>query len=61
VNNADQITVYEIDDNGNPTRVIELTGINGATFTWNGNKYDIPVDMVLSGIQYMLENSDEVK
>ena len=53
------ITLYELDDEGNPIKVTEFTGIHGATFTWNGKEYDIPVDMALSGLQAMSEMEDE--
>lgn len=51
------LTIYEVDDDYNPTRVFE-TIVRSASMTIDGRNYDIPLDMAIAALQNMDENSE---
>ena len=51
------LTIYEVDDDYNPTRVFETT-VKSASMTIDGRNYDIPLDMAITALQNMDENSE---
>ena len=51
------LTIYEVDDDYNPTRVFEII-VKSASMTIDGHAYDIPLDMAIAALQNMDENSE---
>jgi hypothetical protein len=51
------LTVFEMDEDYNPTRVFETT-VKSASMTIDGHTYDIPLDMAIAALQNMDENSE---
>lgn len=51
------LTIYEVDDDYNPTRVFETT-VKSASMTIDGCNYDIPLDMAIAALQNIDENSE---
>ena len=51
------LTIFEVDDDYNPTRVFETT-VKSASMTIDGRIYDIPLDMAIAALQNMDENSE---
>jgi hypothetical protein len=51
------LTVFEMDEDYNPTRVFETT-VKSASMTIDGHTYDIPLDTAIVALQNMDETSE---